>query len=156
MPNYRHTQIGTLMLAMVGAAILIVSAILLARGSDRALLLVLLILVVTAGLFTSLTVAIGDGLVSLWFGPGLIRKRVPLAAIHTCTVVRNPWWYGWGIRWTPHGWLYNVSGLAAVELILTNGQQLCIGTDEPERLCQAIAHARTSILPGSNRKEPAA
>jgi len=156
MPNYRHTQIGTLLLTMLGAAILIVGAILLARGSDKVLLLVLLILAVTAGLFASLTVAIGDGLITLWFGLGLIRKRVPLAAIHTCTVVRNPWWYGWGIRWTPHGWLYNVSGLAAVELTLTNGQQLRIGTDEPERLCQAIAYARTSVLLGSNRNEPAA
>ena len=156
MPKYHHTQIGTLMLTMVGAAILLVGAIALARGSDMVLLLVLVILVVTAGLFASLTVAIGDGVVALWFGSGLIHKRVPLAAIHTCTVVRNPWWYGWGIRWTPHGWLYNVSGLAAVELTLTNGQRLRIGTDEPERLCQAIAHARTSVALGSNRKEPAA
>ena len=141
---------------MLGAAILIVGAILLARGSDSVLLLVLLILVVIAGLFASLTVAIGDGVVTVWFGPGLIRKCVPLAAIHTCIVVRNPWWYRWGIRWTPHAWLYNVSGLAAVELTLTNGQQLRIGTDEPERLCQTITMAHTSLPLGSNRKEPAA
>ena len=156
MPQYRHTQIGTLMLTLLGGAILIVGVILLARGWDSVLLLVLLVLVVTAGLFASLTVAIGDGVLTIWFGPGLIRKRVPLAAIHTCSVVRNPWWYGWGIRWTPHGWLYNVSGLAAVELTLTNGQQLRIGTDEPQRLCQAIAHACTNVPLGSNRNEPAA
>src|SRR5215213_5879451 len=71
MPKYHHTQIGTLMLTMVGAAILLVGAIALARGSDMVLLLVLLILVVTAGLFASLTIAIGDGVVTLWFGPAL-------------------------------------------------------------------------------------
>jgi hypothetical protein len=145
MLDYLHTQIGTVTLGVLGAGILIVGAILLARGSDALLLAVLLILVVTAGLFATLTVEIHDGLLTVWFGPGLVRKRVSLAAIRTCTVVRNPWWYGWGIRWTPRGWLYNVSGLTAVELSLTNGQRLRIGTDQPEQLCQAIVQACTAI-----------
>jgi len=72
-----------------------------------------------------------------------------LAAIRTCIVVRNRWWYGWGIRWTPRGWLYNVSGLAAVELTLTDGRRLRIGIDEPERLCEAIAQARMAAQAAS-------
>jgi hypothetical protein len=59
--------------------------------------------------------------------------------------VRNPWYYGWGIRITPDGLLYNVSGTRAVEITLTDGSKLRLGTDEPEALCQAIR----SWLPSS-------
>jgi len=52
--------------------------------------------------------------------------------------VTNPWWYGWGIHLTPSGWLYNVGGARAVQLDLHNGRSLRVGTDEPERLCEAI------------------
>ena len=145
MPDYRHTQIGTVTVGTLGAGMFIIGALLLVRGPEAPLLAVQVLLAVTAVLFASLTTQIQGGILNVRFGPGLIRKRVPLAAIRTCTVVRNPWWYGWGIRLTPRGWLYNVSGLAAVELTLQNGRHLRIGTDEPERLCQVIEHARTAI-----------
>jgi hypothetical protein len=62
-------------------------------------------------------------------------------------------WYGWSIRLTPHGWLYSVSGLAAVELTLQDGKRLRIGTDEPERLCQAIGQAQSGaqVLSSTDR-----
>jgi hypothetical protein len=141
LPDYRHTQIGIVTLGILGTGMLMVGALLLARGPEAPLLAVLVILAVTAVLFGSLTIEIQAGILSLWFGPGLIGKCVPLAAIRSCTVVHNPWWYGWGIHLTPHGWLYNVSGRAAVELTLQNGRHLRIGTDEPQRLCQAIGQA---------------
>lgn len=43
---------------------------------------------------------------------------------------------------TPHGWLFNVSGLDAVELELINNRRFRIGTDEPQRLIAAIQTAR--------------
>lgn len=141
--NYRHIQIGFVTLGAFGLGVLLVIGILLAQAPAAPLLVVLIILIVTAIQFAWLTIDIQDGVLIARFGPGLIRKRVSLTMISTCIVVRNPWWYGWGIRWTPHGWLYNVSGLAAVELTLTDGRRLRIGTDEPERLCQAIAQAST-------------
>jgi len=139
--SYRHTQIGTLTLSALGAGVLIVAAILLVRGPVGPLPVVLAILVVSTVLFASLTVEIQGGVLTARFGPGPIHKRVPLATIRSCRVVQNPWWYGWGIRLTPHGWLYNVSGFGAVELTLHTGRQLRIGSDEPERLCQAIDQA---------------
>jgi hypothetical protein len=143
MSYYRHTQIGAIMLGMLGAGMLVLGAILLAGGRAEPLLAVLALLAVIAVLFASLTIEIQGGVLTLRFGPGLIRKRVPLATIRSCEIVQNPWWYGWGIRLTPRGWLYNVSGFAAVELTLQNGQRLRIGTDEPERLCQAIGQAQS-------------
>jgi hypothetical protein len=49
--------------------------------------------------------------------------------------------YGWGIRWIPGGWLWNVSGLDGVELVLVNNRRFRVGTDEPEQLAAAIQGA---------------
>jgi len=48
--------------------------------------------------------------------------------------VRNHWYYGFGIRKVPNGWMYNVSGLDAVELHLTSGKVFRIGTDDVDQL----------------------
>jgi len=130
---------------MLGAGLLVI-AVGLAAGSDIApLLLVLVVLSVTALLFASLTITIEDGLLKLAFGPGLFRKRVLVADIQSCVVVQNPWWYGWGIRLTPYGWLYTVAGRSAVEITLKGGRRFRIGTDEPERLCQALQRAIAEV-----------
>ncbi len=50
----------------------------------------------------------------------------------------NPCYYGWGIRWTPNGWLYNVSGFYAVEIKMKTGKKYRIGTDAPNELEKAI------------------
>jgi hypothetical protein len=89
-------------------------------------------------LFGSLTVQVTPEVIKVWFGPGLIRKAVPLEHIRDSRVVRNPWYYGWGVRLTPHGWLFNVSGFEAVELDLASGGRLRIGTDEPFQLHEAL------------------
>ena len=72
------------------------------------------------------------------FGLGIIRRTIALADVTGCTVVRNPWWYGWGIRLIPHGWMWNVAGLDAVELQFRTGRRFRIGTDDPEGLAAAI------------------
>ncbi len=95
-------------------------------------------------LFSTLTVVIGEDELDVRFGPGVIRKRFKLRDIKSCQAVRNHWYYGWGIRSTPQGWLYNVSGLDAVEIKLRTGKRLRIGTDAPQELEMAI---RQSIKP---------
>lgn len=139
---YRHVQAGTLVRWSLGAAILFAA---LAMLGDPALpvvgLLVVGLLAVCLLLFHSLTTTVGLDAVVCAFGPGWIRRSVPLAAIRAARTVRNPWWYGFGIRMTPHGWLWNVSGLSAVELELHDGSRLRIGTDQPDRLRTAIEQA---------------
>ena len=61
--------------------------------------------------------------------------------------VRNKWYFGWGLRKLQHGWMYNVWGLDAVELDLTDGKKFTIGTDEPEDLVAALS-AHTAIRAG--------
>lgn len=104
-------------------------------------IIALLILIACAFLFDSLTVRITESHLSVHFGPGLIRKIFELKEIEAAEMVRNEWWYGWGVRLTPHGWLYNVSGLDAVQITLRGGKKFRIGTDQPIELHSAIQSA---------------
>ena len=88
--------------------------------------------------FGSLEVRVDEEAVKLRFGVGLIRRTIALDRIESAARVRNRWWYGWGIRLTPHGWLWNVAGLDAVELRLTDGKLFRIGTGDPEGLQGAL------------------
>ncbi|MHA2609800.1 MAG: hypothetical protein V2G48_05605 [bacterium JZ-2024 1] len=107
-------------------------------GFNWIALLVLISLGFCLVLFASLTVTITDDAIEIQFGPGGIRKKFPLKNIESCRIVKNPWYYGWGIRLTPQGWLYNVSGFYAVEIIMKTGKKYRIGSDEPEALEKVI------------------
>jgi hypothetical protein len=96
------------------------------------------LLAATDWAFSSLTVEVTPTRLIWFFGPGLLRKNIEREAITGATPVRNPWWYGWGIHLTPRGWLYNVGGLDAVELALSNGRTLRIGSDEAAALARAL------------------
>lgn len=137
MTSYRHTQVGWTILVSVGIAILLICYFG-TRSSDWAALATVAILVMCLVLFASLTVAVNDNSVQIRFGIGLIRRRFSFSELERCEVVKNRWWYGWGIRRIPRGWLFNVSGLDAVELSMRNGRVHRIGTDEPQKLHQAI------------------
>ncbi|MFP6598015.1 MAG: hypothetical protein VCC01_11215 [Candidatus Hydrogenedentota bacterium] len=100
------------------------------------------ILLIVGTLFRSLTVCVGKEDISLAFGLGIIRKRFRIEDIESSRVVRNRWYYGLGIRKIQNGWLYNVSGLDAVELQMKDGRRFRIGTDEPDELLEAIEVAR--------------
>lgn len=102
---------------------------------------VVVVLISVAIVFSSLTVEVGERELHWYFGPGFWSYRLPLGDIQTAAVVRNRWWYGWGIR---RGWgfrLYNVSGLDAVELRLKSGDIRRIGTDDPLGLAAALKPA---------------
>lgn len=141
MNTYSHTQFGTLMV-LVFLAILpltFLPAWLAGAGHVSWIGPLVLLLVLTA--FYNLTVQIDAEHVRIRFGIGLIRKRFPLDQIASCRPVKNSWASGWGIRLTPNGWLFNVSGLDAVELKMQNGKTVRIGTDQPQALATAIEQA---------------
>jgi hypothetical protein len=141
--NYRHTQVGYLTLIVILVAALGIVASL--PDNVRPVTLGVAGLMVTvAVLFSSLTVEVSEGELRFHFGPGFWRKRIALGAVTAATPTQNSWWEGWGIRFTPRGMLYNVSGTNAVEIELRSGQRFRIGTDEPEALVQAIRTAMSS------------
>jgi hypothetical protein len=93
-------------------------------------------------LFASLTVRVDRDTLRFHFGPGFWTKEIPIDDIRSVQAVRNSAWWGFGIRFTPKGWLYNVSGLDAVEIARDDGSTIRVGTDEPDALVQAIEQAR--------------
>jgi len=102
---------------------------------------VAVLLLISGVLFSSLTVEVSDGELRFHFGPGFWRKRFALSEIVGADVTRSSAWEGWGIRITPRGMLYNVSGKEAVEVHLRSGQRFRIGTDEAEVLAEALRRA---------------
>ncbi len=138
--EYRHTQTGVLIIAVLLVAIVSVLTLLLKTGTFYLIQIAFLtMLVVALALFYSLSVEIKDNTLLCRFGAGLIRKRIPLSDIQQARTVQNPWYAGWGIHRMPgQYWLWNVSGLRAVELILKDGKRFRLGTDEPELLVHAI------------------
>ena len=147
MNTYRHTQFGKVIVVATVAIIPLAALPAWLAGIATAAWLILGSMVVVLSLFASLTVEINAEHLRIRFGIGLIRKRFPLGQIDTCRPVKNPWIYGWGIRLTPHGWLYNVSGQEAVELKMKSGKTCRIGTDEPEILTDALQEALDSLQP---------
>ncbi len=143
MEIYKHRQWGTLILWALGLAAALILVLMAIAGPHPIALAVLVILFVCMFLSHALTVQVTTEEVTVWFGSGLIRRRFPVALIQEALVVRNRWYYGWGIRLMPRGWMmFNVSGLDAVELHLADGRRFRIGTDDPEGLVAAIGHAQ--------------
>jgi len=136
--TYRHTQFGTVNVVIAIAIMPLVFLPAWVAGAAPVAWLILLFLLGVLALFYNLTVEIDAEYLRISFGIGLIRKRFPLDQIDSCLPVRNSWIYGWGIRLTHRGWLYNVSGLDAVELKMKSGKTCRIGTDEPEVLAAAL------------------
>ncbi|MCB2229200.1 hypothetical protein KQH82_00695 [bacterium] len=89
-------------------------------------------------LFYRLVVTVREDVVEIKFGVGLIKKRIKLAEVVAVRPVRNRWWYGWGIRYFPGGYLYNIWGLDAVELQMKSNPRYRIGTSDPVGLTGAV------------------
>jgi len=142
--RYKHTQVGYLIIAVMAAVMVWIGIVLANTGINWIAIAVLVIIAVALVLFSSLTVVIWEEELEVRFGPGPIRKRFKLNEIESCQVVKNPWYYGWGIRLTPHGMLFRVSGFYAVEIKLRTGKKFRIGTDVPQELERAIQQVITS------------
>jgi len=125
----------------MAATMVLIGIVLAKAGINWIAIGVLIIIAVALVLFSSLTVVIWEEELEVRFGPGPIRKRFKLNEIESCKVVKNYWYYGWGIRLTPHGVLYNVSGFYAVEIKLITGKKYRIGTNVPQELEAAIQNA---------------
>ena len=145
MTVYSHTQHSRMLRRIFAlAAVVTFIAVLLALPNVAGWIIVLIIACGAIGYamalqFSSLTAEVTEETLTWWFGRGIWRKSVPLAEIASAEPVINRWWWGWGIRYYGKGWLYNVSGLDAVEIVQKSGKHLRIGTDDPAGLAEALA-----------------
>jgi hypothetical protein len=149
--QYKRTQNGVVVKASLffGFTLCVIVGVLLIRivplaaigvGFGAGLMLLLF------WFFGSLTVEVTDEELKHWFGPGFWKKSYLLVDIESATQVKNSWIFGWGIRLTPHGWLYNVSGLDAVQIELCSGRTFRIGTDEPTELLGSFPSNNNAAL----------
>ncbi len=138
MTTYRHTQTSRFVLVFGGTAFLLLIGTLLRAGARPLAIAVVVTFFLWVSQFFALTVTVGHDEIRIAFGLGLIRKTISTPDVGEARRVRNHWYYGWGIRKYPGGWLFSVAGLDAVELVLRNGKVYRIGSDEPDRLLAAI------------------
>lgn len=141
---YENTQVGYLIIGVIAGCFLgvfVPMMVLLPDHGGWGLWGGVVVLVGSGVLFHSLTVRVDEKRLIWYFGPRFWQNELALEDIVRVERVRNSPLMGWGIRWWGEGWLYNVSGLDAVEIETIDGTVLRIGTDEPERLIDALTHA---------------
>ncbi len=145
MENYKHTQIGYLMVVVTLALLVFFSWLqITARaeppsvdsGTNFAVTAIMVLILFIVASFSTLTVLADQQFIKIRFGLGIFRKKFALSEIASVRRVKNHWYYGWGIKvwFWPYMWIFNVSGFDAVELTMKNGKIYRIGTDEPEKL----------------------
>lgn len=114
---------------------------------DAVLWVLLLMAVGLPAFFAALhlKVEVRPGALHVRFFP-FVRKAIPVAEIAECEprVYRPIAEYGgWGVRYGfSRGWAYNVSGNRGVQLRLSNGKLLLLGSQRPEELAAALRQAR--------------
>jgi hypothetical protein len=141
--NYNHTQIGYLIIYIFGTMIILIMTLQALDGYNFVASIVFVLMVLSLFLFYKLNVSINEKTISIKFGLGLIKKTFRIQDIKSCQITKTPWYWGWGIRLIPKGYLYNVSGFYSVELAMKNGSVNRIGTDEPEELLKSIQESLT-------------
>jgi len=150
--EHRYTQVGRLtilmmLLAAAFTAFMFDSALKSNQGQDAIILKVTGLLV--AGFFVlalasfySFTIQIAAGKLTFWFGFGVGRKSFPIEEIRSVETVKNPWYYLWGIKSIPGGWLYSIApGGQAIELIFKDNSKIHLGTNHPEEIMQRLDKA---------------
>lgn len=82
-----------------------------------------------------------DGIYIRFFPLHLSYKKIALQdlqsfEVRTYNALRE--YGGWGIRYGPQGKAYNVGGNRGVQLVLTDGKRILIGSQKPEEFLAAI------------------
>ena len=112
--------------------------------SSAAFTVFTLIFIAIGILFYKMTTIVTKQEIKVVYGIGVVRFNFKIDKLTTVEITKTPWYYGWGIRYTPEGWLYNISNLCAVRITYEyngSGKTVTIGTPDPENLREAIKSA---------------
>jgi hypothetical protein len=142
---YQHTQVGWTIVT-VGVAIPLI-LIIASWPPERSMLAPAGLLLLPLAFFATLTVTVTRQTIVASLGIGFLNRRTPLAQVRGWRIVHSPLYHGIGIRLIPGGALVTVRSGPAVELLLENDRVLRIGTDEPQRLVEALAAVRQPPVP---------
>lgn len=142
--EYRHTQVGWVLVVAALAAVAIPVAFVVQTGAIGQAALIGLPILFILGNLSTLTVWVEDDEIGVKFGIGIYQRRIDARTVHFARLAERPMMRGLGIRMISGGWRYAVGGSDVVELDLGGGRRVQIGSDEPEELRTAIA----SRIPG--------
>ncbi|MEZ5329719.1 MAG: hypothetical protein R3F19_32120 [Verrucomicrobiales bacterium] len=97
--------------------------------------------------FRQLTIRDDGDALFIGFGPlPLFRRRVLYVDIERVDQGRSSWWDGWGIHISPSGgWTWNLWGFDCVDVYLSRGRKLRLGTDDPVELTAFLQQTVTSV-----------
>ena len=149
-------QFGTFSVIILLPLLLIFSGLLIKTGfhSDPMTIIQLFLVItflVCVLVFYQIKITIDQTTVSFKLGLGFVGKTYQLSDIKSCKAVTNGILYGIGIRMIPNGWLFNVSGLQAIELQFKNRKSIVrIGIDKPEEIASIIQ----SLIDSDDLKDP--
>lgn len=143
MKDYKEFQFGWLIFALIIPAQILITYSYLLNGDKpfeiMGFMTVSIILILLYLLFYGLTTKISGDTIVITFGIGLIKRRIKIERIIAAEAVKNPWYYGWGIRYFPKGMLYNINGSSGVEIKFKDTEDMIrIGTMDSAKLKQEI------------------
>jgi len=144
METKKFTQFGTLSVVIILPLFILFFIRLIHTGLGNndnfgfhlfmALITLLLLLI-----FYKVTIVVSSTRVSFKLGVGFISKSYKIENLKRCVPIVNKGYHGIGIHAISNGWLYNVSGLKAIELQFKNSRSIVrIGTNKPEEISQLI------------------
>ena len=135
---YREMQVSWLMVAVAVVAVALLAFILRTAPLQPISLIPMVVIALAIAMFGFMSVTVTPETLYVTMGVGIVRRAIARSEIRRMTVVRNPWYWGWGVRLYSGGTMYSVSGLRAVELTLQNGRAIRIGSRDPDRLLQML------------------
>jgi len=147
---YRRTQVGWKLLAGTAVGLALATWLTLSlSATTRAAVPWMIVamygtLVFALALFATLTVEVDETEIRLRFGVGIVRRSIELAEVVRTERLRIKAWWGWGLHWTPTGWLYNIGGRDAVRIVVRRDRGVIVGSDDADRL-KACIDARIAL-----------
>lgn len=144
MKNHKEFQFGWLVIIIIIFMEIFFTYLYINKIGDRPLTTNVFIIVsgmnaVILLLFYGMVVTVNHEKVKISFGIGVISKTIKMTSIKSIEVVKNPLYYGWGIRLIPHGWLYNMSGSHGIEVtFIGKNRVIRIGSKDSANLKNEI------------------
>ncbi len=143
---YRKSQVGWILIVIMPlVCIFMALSYVYELGSNplpfSAMIILIAVFLFIMLIFFNLTIFIQDRTIHAKYGIGLIHIKIRVDELHEASIVKTPWWYGWGIRVTPQGMLYNIYGKQAVKIKYTGKgktKTVMLGSAEPEKLLEKV------------------
>jgi len=161
METKKYTQFGTFSIIVIGFAIILCIVLMIIAGLNEIapigfMGVCILTLVFFLLSFYKLTITIDNTYIRFSLGIGLIARKYLISDIQSCKSVSNNPMSGVGIRIISKGWMYNVSGLKAIEIRFKNSRSIIrIGTNRPDEIAEVISKMikKDSSVSGTDYKD---